>query len=414
MQHRIKLLDQYIANQIAAGEVIERPASVVKELLENSLDAGAKNIQIDIEKGGVGLIRVRDDGRGILKEDLPLALAAHATSKIRACQDLQNIQSLGFRGEALASISSVSNFLLQSKVAKEQYAWQVSAMGKDIQAASPVSHPTGTTIEVSDLFFNVPARRKFLRAEKTEFLHIEDLVKKIAISEFSVALKLTYNRRPVLQVPALDDASQAIKRIASICGTGFSKKTIFVDFKAVGLRLWGWLGLPETARSQSDLQYFYVNKRIVRDRVVNHSIRQACEDVIYPGKHPCYVLYLEIDAVSVDVNVHPTKHEVRFRESRLVHDFILYHLKEAWQGKTTESDCLSMVGTSKKEYKIQDQMAAYQTLNEPEEKGKVRKSDKKIVSILTNRYVIQEESDILKVTDLQRVCQHIIFFYINE
>ncbi len=417
MQPRIKLLDKKLANQIAAGEVIERPASVVKELLENSLDAGANKIQIDIEKGGVGLIRVRDNGRGILKEDLALALTAHATSKIHSSQDLQNIQSLGFRGEALASIGSISNFLLQSKAATEQHAWQVSSVEKDMQATvTPASHPTGTTVEVRDLFFNVPARRKFLRSEKTEFLHIEDLVKKIAISEFSVAFTLTYNRRPILQVPALDNITQAEKRIASICGKSFSQKNIFVDFQVVGLRLWGWIGLPDIARSQSDLQYFYVNKRIVRDRLINHAIRQACEDVIYPGKHCCYILYLEIDAVSVDVNVHPTKHEVRFRESRLVHDFILYHLKEAWQGKTNKSDCLSLVGTSKKEYQIQDQMAAYQTLNEStkDKQNPTKKTEYKIISVIDNRYVIQEKNNKLQFIDLQRVCQHIIFFSLMD
>ncbi len=323
---RIHQLPLLLANQIAAGEVVERTASVVKELIENSIDAGAKNIQIDIEKGGMRLIRIRDDGCGIHKDDLALALSPHATSKIKHFDDLQAIASLGFRGEALASIASVSRLSICSKVADDTNAWRANVAGKEMKVdIQPASHPQGTTIDVEDLFFNTPVRRNFLRTEKTEFSHIEDIVKKIALSHFNIGFTLRHNQRDVLQSRASEDKT----RIKTICGQNFLKNSTFIEFSAVGFTLWGWLGLPEYGRSQTDLQYFYVNKRVVRDRLLGHAMRQAYNDLLYEGRHACYVLFLDIDPNMVDVNVHPTKHEVRFRDSRLIHDFVAHHIRQA-------------------------------------------------------------------------------------
>lgn len=323
--NRINLLSPRLANQIAAGEVVERPASVVKELLENSLDAGAKKVEIDVEQGGVKLIRLRDDGSGIVKDDLPLALSRHATSKIRELDDLEAVASLGFRGEALASVSSVSRLTLSSRRSGEDQAWQVQTEGRDMTAqVSPASHPQGTTVEVRDLFFNTPARRKFLKTEKTEFKHLEEVVKRLALSRFDIGFTLRHNGKVIHQLRAGQSELDCERRIAGVCGSAFIDQSLKVDVnaEASGLRLTGWMGLPTFSRSQADQQYFFVNGRIIRDKVVNHAIRQAYQDVLYHGRHPAFVLYLELDPALVDVNVHPTKHEVRFREGRLVHDFI--------------------------------------------------------------------------------------------
>ena len=322
---RIHLLSPRLANQIAAGEVVERPASVVKEILENSLDAGADRIELDIDQGGIKLIRLRDNGSGIEKDDLSLALSRHATSKIRDLNDLEAVQSLGFRGEALASVSSVSRLTLTSRTADQESAWQVQTEGRDMVAEiSPAAHPAGTTVEMRDLFFNTPARRKFMKTEKTEFKHLEEVVKRLALSRFDVGFTLRHNQKIIHQLrPAISEAEQE-RRIASLMSPAFIEESMRVDVnaEASGLRLWGWVGLPTFSRSQPDLQYFFVNGRVIRDRVVSHALRQAYQDVLFHGRHPAYVLFMELDPALVDVNVHPTKHEVRFRESRLVHDFI--------------------------------------------------------------------------------------------
>ena len=322
---RIHLLTPRLANQIAAGEVVERPASVVKEILENSLDAGSRRIELDIEQGGVKLIRLRDDGRGIEKNDLPLALSRHATSKIRDLDDLEAVESLGFRGEALASISSVSRLTLTSRTEDQDAAWQVQTEGRDMTAeVAPAAHPQGSTVEVRDLFFNTPARRKFLKTEKTEFKHLEEVVKRLALSRFDVGFTLRHNQKVIHQLRPAQNEQEQERRIASLLTPQFIENAMKVDVsaEASGLRLWGWVGLPTFSRGQADLQYFFVNGRIIRDKVVAHALRQAYQDVLYHGRHPAYVLYMELDPKLVDVNVHPTKHEVRFRESRLVHDFI--------------------------------------------------------------------------------------------
>ena len=327
---RIQLLSPRLANQIAAGEVVERPASVIKELLENSLDSGATRIEVDVEQGGVKLLRVRDDGCGIPADDLPLALARHATSKIRDLEDLERVMSLGFRGEALASISSVSRLTLTSRTADSAEAWQVETEGRDMEArVQPAAHPVGTSVEVRDLFFNTPARRKFLRTEKTEFDHLQEVIKRLALARFDVGFHLRHNGKVVLALhPASDPASRG-RRVASVCGPAFLEQALPVEVERNGLHLWGWVGLPTFSRSQADLQYFYVNGRMVRDKLVAHAVRQAYRDVLFNGRHPTFVLFLDVDPAVVDVNVHPTKHEVRFRDNRMVHDFLYGTLHRA-------------------------------------------------------------------------------------
>jgi len=321
---RIKKLSQLLANQIAAGEVAERPASVVKELIENSIDASAQHITIDIEKGGVGLIKIHDDGVGIHKDDLELAVNCHATSKIIEQDDLINVGTLGFRGEALASVSSVSRFCLTSNIVGQETAWQLLLDGRDDSSKlQPASHPRGTTVEVRDLFFNTPARRKFLRAERTEFNHIEEIVRRIALSRFEVGFTLKNNQKEILNLRPSKNENDRIKRIEKICSGAFINNSIAVDCKENNIQLNGWIAKPSFSRSQNDLQYFYVNGRLVRDKLINHAIRTAYQDLLYPGRQAAFVLYLNLEPSRVDVNVHPTKHEVRFYESRLIHEFLV-------------------------------------------------------------------------------------------
>ena len=330
---KIQLLSPRLANQIAAGEVVERPASVVKELLENSLDAGADRLDIDVEAGGVKLIRIRDNGQGIEKDDLPLALSRHATSKILELEDLEAVATLGFRGEALASISSVSRLTVTSQTAQQDSAWSVTTFGRDMEAELlPAAHPVGTTVEMRDLFFNTPARRKFLRTEKTEFNHLEEVVKRVALSRYDVNINLRHNNRVIHSLRAAQTPIEQERRVASLCGTQFVESSVVINSEAAGIKLWGWVGLPTFNRSQADLQYFFVNGRPVRDRVVAHAVKQAYRDVLFHGRHPAFVLYLDVDPSLVDVNVHPTKHEVRFRDSRLVHDFLFRTLHRALAG----------------------------------------------------------------------------------
>lgn len=325
MKPRIQQLPSRLIDQIAAGEVVERPASVVKELVENSLDAGARRIEVDIRQGGIKRIRVRDDGCGIARDELALALSRHATSKIATLSDLDGIVTLGFRGEALPSIASVSRLTVTSRAAGEEQGWRLS--GGDAEPA-PAAHPVGTTVDVVDLFYNVPARRKFLKTEKTEFHHIEQLMRRLALARFDVALSLSHNGRERFALRAAGERAAREARLAALLGTVFVENSLWLEHAAAGLALKGWAGLPTFSRAQADLQHFYVNGRLVRDRLVSHAVRQAYDDVLYHGRQPAYVLYLEIDPRLVDVNVHPTKHEVRFRDSRLVHDFIRRTLQQ--------------------------------------------------------------------------------------
>ena len=353
--NRINSLSKRLANQIAAGEVVERPASVIKELLENSLDAGATRLQIDVEQGGVKLMRVKDNGCGIHKDDLALALSRHATSKIIELTDLENIMSLGFRGEALASISSVSRFHIISNSSEESGSsgWKVEVEGQEVEVSvSPAAHPQGTSAEVRDLFFNVPARKKFLKTEKTEFTRIDEVIKRIALSRFDVQFNLKHNQRTIHQLlPAISEQERQ-RRVSLVCGPVFVDNSVYIDVERSGLRLWGWVSLPTFSRSQSDLQYFYVNGRTIRDKLVTHAVKQAYRDVLFHGRHPAYMLYLELAPSSVDVNVHPTKHEVRFRDSRLVHDFLFSALHKALAEVTPSVQIASqhagMTGTESK------------------------------------------------------------------
>ena len=328
---KIKQLDNRLANQIAAGEVVERPASVAKELLENALDAGATAITIDVDDGGVKRIRITDNGAGIAGEDLPLALARHATSKIASIDDLEAVLTLGFRGEALASIASVSKLSVTSNTVDNPSQGQVARCeGRDMEVSvAPAAHPRGTTVEIRDLFYNTPARRKFLRTERTELARIEEVVKRTALARPDVTFTMSHNGKVLHRLTSGTSDVDLQRRVIGICGESFAHESVVVDRIAHGLSLRGWVGLPTFSRSQADLQYFFVNGRVVKDKVITHAVRQAYRDVLYGGRHPAYVLFLELDANRVDVNVHPTKHEVRFRDSRSVHGFVFSTLGRA-------------------------------------------------------------------------------------
>jgi DNA mismatch repair protein MutL len=318
----IRTLPSELVDQIAAGEVIERPASVVKELAENSLDAGARRIDIDVERGGIGMIRIRDDGGGIPAEELPLALSRHATSKIASLDDLESVATLGFRGEALPSIGSVARLKLVSHPAGADRAAEVSVEGGAVTAVRPAAHPAGTTIEVRDLFFNVPARRKFVRSDATELGHIVRLTERLVLSRFDVAFRLRNGERVMLDAPAVANEAASGARLAAVLGDEFTSQSMVLDVKAGNISLRGWVGLPTAARGTPDQQFWFVNGRPVRDRLLMNAVRLAYRDVLYGGRHATYVLYLEIDPKLVDVNAHPAKLEVRFRDSRQVHDFV--------------------------------------------------------------------------------------------
>jgi DNA mismatch repair protein MutL len=327
---RINQLDNRLANQIAAGEVVERPASVVKELLENSIDAGASRIEVDIERGGTRLIRITDNGCGIVKEDLNLALSRHATSKISSSDDLGAIYSLGFRGEALASIASVAKLTLTSRTADSDFAWQALAEGRDMSVKiQPASATVGTRIEVRELFYNTPARQKFLRAEKTEFAHIEEIFKRHALANSATAFILKHNHKVVRRIPAANKQADLLPRIEAICGKPFAQNAIAFDCKHELVCLKGWTGGVAYHRSESDIQYVFVNNRPVKDKMLNHAIRQAFQDRLPVGRMPTFVMFLTIDASAIDVNVHPTKHEIRFDQQRMIHDLIVHSIAES-------------------------------------------------------------------------------------
>jgi len=337
----IRTLPPQLINQIAAGEVVERPASVVKELVENSLDAGARRIEVDVERGGAKLIRIRDDGVGIGRDQLALALSRHATSKIASLDDLEAVGTLGFRGEALPSIASVSRLSVLSRTADEPHGWRLSADGSDrVDEPEPAAHGTGTTVEAHDLFYNVPARRKFLRADKTEFGHVEQTLRRMALAHGEVALRLRHNGRTTqIDLPA-GDGGFSTNRLRALLGDAFMDASLTLDQHAVGLRLSGWIAQPAFARSQSDMQFFYVNGRLVRDKLVAHAVRQSYRDVLHHGRHPAFVLFLEVPPRQVDVNVHPAKQEVRFREGRQVHDFIFRALHRRLAGGVTAASAI--------------------------------------------------------------------------
>ncbi len=325
----IQQLPDHLINQIAAGEVVERPASVVKELLENSIDAGASDIQVDIEGGGGRLIRIRDNGSGIPASEIPLALSRHATSKIASLDDLQSVVSLGFRGEALPSIASVARLAITSRPAGGDVAQRIEVAGGSMSDAQPAALNSGTLIEVRDLFYNTPARRKFLRTEKTEFRHIDQTLRRLALAHPAIAFSLQHNQKQVLQLPAAHDAPARDRRVARLMGDEFIEACIRIDHEAGGIAVAGWLALPTYSRSQPDMQHTFINGRWVRDKTLMHAVKLGYRDVLFHGRHPAYVLSLAIDPARVDVNAHPAKHEVRFRDSRSVHEFVFRTVERA-------------------------------------------------------------------------------------
>jgi len=334
---RIQLLPDQLISQIAAGEVVERPASALKELLENSLDAGSSDIQVALQQGGIKQIRVADNGAGVAKEDLELALTRHATSKIASLEDLESVASLGFRGEALASIASISRTQLLSRQADAKHAWRIASEGSNISVIEPAALDAGTIIEVSDLYFNTPARRKFLKTEGTEFGHCEEIFNRIALSRPDVALMLQHNGRALSRYAV----SPPERRFAEVLGSEFAAESISLDESAAGLRLWGMAAKPTFNRNSRDTQYVYVNGRFVRDKLIAHAIRQAYQDVLHHDRHPAFVLFLELDPTLVDVNVHPAKTEVRFRDAQAMHRFIFHSLNKALASPTGASSAVT-------------------------------------------------------------------------
>ncbi len=350
----IRILPEQLIHQIAAGEVVERPASVIKELVENSLDAGATHIAIDVEEGGIRRCRVVDNGHGIERDELTLALARHATSKIASIDDLERVATMGFRGEALPSIASVSRMRVVSRTSANEVGYAVNADNGVFSEPAPSPHPVGTTIEVADLFFNVPARRKFLRSERTELQHLLRMIERLALARFDVGFKLTANRRALIDFPRAVSESERTQRVAQIMGEEFVANSLFVEhppsddksserrlaeLRPGELKLWGWIGLPPAARAQADLQYVYLNGRMLRDRMLANAVRMGYQDVLFHGRYPAYLLFVELDPAQVDVNAHPAKLEVRFRDGRRVHDFIFrtieHVLSETRPGSTS-------------------------------------------------------------------------------
>jgi DNA mismatch repair protein MutL len=422
----IRLLPPHVANQIAAGEVIERPASVVKELMENAIDAAARNIDVEVEQGGVALIRVRDDGCGIARDDLSLALAPHATSKLQSSDDLITIASLGFRGEALASIASVSRLTLSSRTSESDEGWRLSGDGETLQ---PVPHPVGTSVEMRDLFFNTPARRKFLRTGRTEFLHIEEVVKRLALSHFDIGFTLQHNGRRIFRLRPASDHNLRQQRIQLLLGKPFLQQSIELDFEAGGLRLWGWLLPPEMSRSQADTQFFYLNGRVVRDRLVTHGVRKAFGEEVPAGRYPAYLLYLEMDPGQVDVNVHPTKHEVRFREARTVHDFLLTTLNRMLSEASTMEDGVSPLGHSAPGYRpepLRPAMGIAECSSHDRQcyevnRGQQKRGERfgaahlgKAVTLLHGRYILAVSQEGPLLVDALMARQRVVLHYLQQ
>ncbi|BCD90303.1 DNA mismatch repair protein MutL [Francisella halioticida] len=323
---QIKILPESLANQIAAGEVIERPSSVIKELVENSIDAGATEITIEIQEGGKSLIRIRDNGKGITQEDLKLALAPHATSKVYTLEELESVASMGFRGEALASIASVSKLKIISKHQDLDDAWQIN---NQIREVTPAAHVTGTTIEVSELFYNTPARRKFLKKDNTEFLHISDLLKKYMLCYFGIAFRIIHNGKEIKDLLLAEDAQLKYNRVLDLYSRDFIENAIYIDKEVGDAHLWGWVASPRFNRARADMQSFYINGRIIKDKIVSHAIKNAYKDVMYGNRYPAFLLYLDMDYKEVDVNVHPAKSEVRFRNQKFIYDFLFGTVNKA-------------------------------------------------------------------------------------
>ena len=431
----IRKLPGHLVNQIAAGEVVERPASVVKELVENSLDAGAQAIAIDIVAGGAKLVRVRDDGAGIAKDELSLALARHATSKIESLEDLEAVASLGFRGEALPSIGSVARLTLTSRATGSEHAWQVFADNGRLGEPRPAAHPQGTTVEVEDLFYNVPARRKFLRTERTEFGHIDRWLRRLALARADVAFTVTHNRRNVLSLPAAKTPEAELERVGKLLGDAFASQTLAIDRTSDDIALRGFIALPTFSRSQPDLQYWFVNGRSISDKTLAHAARHAYRDVLFHGRYPAYVLYLSMDPAGVDANAHPAKHEVRFRDGRRVHGVVAQTLERALaetrpggHGKSptripaapAASQQPMALGTPAARERVADAMAGYAALADgpaprsgPHPAPVPREADTPplgfAVAQLAGIYILAENAEGLVVVDMHAAHERILY-----
>jgi DNA mismatch repair protein MutL len=405
---RIHVLPVQLANQIAAGEVVERPASVIKELVENSLDAGASRIDIELRDGGKRLIRVLDNGRGIHVDDIELALTRHATSKLRALDDLQAISSLGFRGEALPSIASVSRFELCSRYHNSDKAWRVTvdAEGK-ISRPQPDAQPVGTWITVEELFCNTPARRRFLRSAKTEFVHVQDVIMRAALSRFDVTFSLRHNDKDVLRLAAITDEAMQYRRLGSVGGKAFMQAMHALDEERGGVRIHGWVAPAEHHRAQTDRQFIFINGRMVRDKVLMHAMRQAYGKQIPPGRYAMYAIYIELDPARIDVNVHPTKHEVRFREVRPVHDVLFSAVRHALckdhpvlaipaEHKLRARPYAGAVRESARVYALPQQIRASSA-----------QSQLQVVSVLPGGYALVESTEAHWLYDIRKVSQHV-------
>ena len=408
---RIRRLPEILSNQIAAGEVIERPASIVKELVENSLDAGARSVDIQIERGGTRMVRVQDDGSGIHPEDMRLALESHATSKLHTTEDLLSIRTLGFRGEALSSIAAVARISIISRTGNSNTAWSIGfdPVTRDYKTG-PAAHPAGTTVTVSNLFYSIPARKKFLRSERTEFIYILETVKRLALSAFDTAVRLQHNGRVLMDCR---DTASPDNRVRDLLGQAFIDNAVELDYRNDSLRLWGWIGDETMHRSQVDRQYLYHNNRIIRDRKLNHAIRIAYAEKIPPGRYPVYVLYLEMDPSLADVNVHPAKHEIRFRETREVHDCIHGCIQKALSGQYagmariapitavtgSGSTCEDIPGIADVREFTRDyhhhvpKRGSYTTGDSPQ-------ADTRFLGSVRNRYVLAEHKECLLLIDV--------------
>jgi len=427
----IRQLPGHLVNQIAAGEVVERPSSVVKELIENSLDAGARAISVDILAGGQKLIRVRDDGGGIPRDELALALSRHATSKISSLDDLEAVVSLGFRGEALPSIASVARLSMTSNPGGK--AWQIEADNGAIGDPAPAAHPQGTTVEVHDLFYNTPARRKFLRSERTEFAHIDKWMRRLALARPDVAFSVSHNRRAVLNLRAAQDDEQCLERVSTICGESFATQAIFVQRESDSMALSGWIALPTYNRSQADLQFWFVNGRSIADKTLSHAVRHAYRDVLFHGRFPAYVLYLSMDPKLVDANAHPAKHEIRFRDGRSVHGFVaqsLEHvLRDTRPGKHDvtplapsaagtrlyRQSAMPLPNAASERLAVGDALTAYRTLTDVPAAGLPERETGQApplgfaIAQLSGIYILAENADGLIVVDMHAAHERIVY-----
>ena len=407
-QHgRIYALPLHLANQIAAGEVIERPASVLKELIENSLDAGATDINVEIDGAGRKLIRVTDNGYGIHQDDLALALSRHATSKIHSTEQLNHIASLGFRGEALPSIASISELTLSSKQADAVHGWQLKI---DQSQPSPFHHPIGTTVEVRDLFFNVPARRHFLRSDKTELHHISNTLYRLALSQFETAFTCQLTATSKLKLPAAHTPEQQQQRIAKLCGKTFIENSLYLEQNYNDIKLKGWIGLAEGHRPQTDIYYFFINGRVIRDRMINHAVRQAYNELIPNDRYPAFILYLTLPLDQVDINVHPTKHEVRFRDARLIHGLITHAIQDAIgkANRPQQIETHSAIGNAQNNRArvnaISDNFALYDIAKIPEKPLNITNTSfGNPICLIANRYLLIQSTENYNLIDIQQL-----------